>query len=39
VAHRDPFDSILVAQAMTEKATLVSKNRALSAYGLEVLWG
>jgi PIN domain nuclease of toxin-antitoxin system len=37
--HRDPFDRMLVAQAMVEKATLVSKDRALAAYGIDVLWG
>ena len=37
--HRDPFDRMLVAQALIEKATLVSKDRALAAYGVDVLWG
>jgi PIN domain nuclease of toxin-antitoxin system len=36
--HRDPFDRMLVAQALIEKATLVSKDRALAAYGVDVLW-
>lgn len=36
--HRDPFDRMLVAQAMVEKATLVSKDRELAAYGIDVLW-
>ena len=36
--HRDPFDRMLVAQAMTEKAALVSRDRALAAYGIDVLW-
>jgi PIN domain nuclease of toxin-antitoxin system len=36
--HRDPFDRMLVAQALIEKATLVSKDRALAAYGIDVLW-
>lgn len=36
--HRDPFDRMLVAQAMAEKATLVSKDRELAAYGIDVLW-
>ena len=30
--HRDPFDRMLVAQALTERLTLVSRDRALSAY-------
>ena len=29
---------MLVAQALIEKATLVSKDRALAAYGVDVLW-
>jgi PIN domain nuclease of toxin-antitoxin system len=36
--HRDPFDRMLVAQALIEKATIVSKDRALAAYGVDVLW-
>jgi PIN domain nuclease of toxin-antitoxin system len=36
--HRDPFDRILVAQAIVEKATLVSKDAHLAQYGAEVLW-
>lgn len=36
--HRDPFDRILVAQAGVESATLVSRNDALAAYGVPVIW-
>jgi len=36
--HRDPFDRMLVAQALVEQATLVTKDRALSTYGIDVLW-
>ena len=36
--HRDPFDRILVAQAGIEGATLVSRDEALSAYGVPVIW-
>jgi PIN domain nuclease of toxin-antitoxin system len=36
--HRDPFDRLLVAQAGIERATIVSRNTALSAYGVPVLW-
>lgn len=35
--HRDPFDRMLVAQAGRLEAVLVSRDRALSAYGVEVL--
>jgi PIN domain nuclease of toxin-antitoxin system len=36
--HRDPFDRMLVAQAMVEGATLVTRDSALGAYGVPVLW-
>ena len=36
--HRDPFDRILVAQAGIEGATLVSRDEALAAYGVPVIW-
>lgn len=37
-AHADPFDRILVAQAEIEGLTLVSKDRALRQFGVELLW-
>lgn len=36
--HRDPFDRLLVAQALVEGATLVSRDAALRDYGAPVLW-
>lgn len=36
--HRDPFDRLLVAQSKIEKLTLVSKDRALHAFDVELLW-
>ena len=36
--HRDPFDRILIAQAQIERATLVSGDKALVAYGVPVVW-
>ncbi|MFN7978742.1 MAG: type II toxin-antitoxin system VapC family toxin [Vicinamibacterales bacterium] len=36
--HADPFDRMLVAQALVEGATLVSRDTALGAYGVPVLW-
>ncbi|HET8898960.1 MAG TPA: type II toxin-antitoxin system VapC family toxin [Rhodanobacteraceae bacterium] len=36
--HRDPFDRMLVAQAEIEALTLVSKDRALRQFGVELLW-
>ena len=35
--HRDPFDRLLVAQAMVDKLTLVTRDAALSRYGIPVL--
>lgn len=35
--HRDPFDQLLVAQALHENLTLVTSDRALSAYGVPTL--
>jgi PIN domain nuclease of toxin-antitoxin system len=36
--HRDPFDRMLVAQAGIERAAIVSRDPALSAYGIPVVW-
>lgn len=36
--HADPFDRVLVAQALVEGATLVTRDKALCAYGVPVLW-
>ncbi len=36
--HADPFDRLLVAQALVEKATLVTHDRALEPYGAPVIW-
>jgi PIN domain nuclease of toxin-antitoxin system len=36
--HRDPFDRMLVAQARGEGLTLVSRDPALRAYDVELLW-
>lgn len=36
--HRDPFDRLLVAQALVERLGVVSADRRLGAYGVEVLW-
>lgn len=36
--HRDPFDRMLVAQAQAEGLTLVTHNRLLEPYGVEILW-
>ncbi len=36
--HRDPFDRILVAQAITADMTLVSNDAILGAYAVALLW-
>jgi PIN domain nuclease of toxin-antitoxin system len=36
--HRDPFDRMLIAQAITEGAPLVTNDRALLAYGTPTFW-
>ena len=36
--HRDPFDRLLVAQAILEGATLVTADRLLPLYGAALLW-
>jgi PIN domain nuclease of toxin-antitoxin system len=36
--HRDPFDRILVSQALLEKMPLLSADPQLARYAIEVLW-
>lgn len=36
--HRDPFDRMLVAQALAEGLTIVTHDRRLEPYGVPVLW-
>jgi PIN domain nuclease of toxin-antitoxin system len=36
--HVDPFDRVLVAQAIVEGATIVSHDRALAPYGVPIIW-
>ncbi len=36
--HRDPFDRLLVAQAVVEELTLVSADPVFDAYGVTRLW-
>ena len=36
--HRDPFDRLLVAQALEEDMPILSADTVLSKYGLERLW-
>ena len=36
--HQDPFDRLLVAQAQVEGLTLISSDRLVARYEVEVLW-
>ena len=36
--HKDPFDRMLIAQAMLEKMVLVSNEEAFGSYGVKRLW-
>jgi len=36
--HRDPFDRLLIAQALTEDMTLVSNERLFDGFGVKRLW-
>jgi PIN domain nuclease of toxin-antitoxin system len=36
--HRDPFDRLLIAQALEEGLTLVSRDPAFADYGVSTLW-
>ena len=36
--HRDPFDRMLVSQAIAEKLTLVSRDSRFADYDVELIW-
>ena len=36
--HKDPFDRMLIAQAVIEELTLVAHDRLIEPYSVEVLW-
>ena len=36
--HRDPFDRMLIAQALVEDMQLLSRDRRLSDYAIERIW-
>lgn len=36
--HRDPFDRLLIAQAIVEGFALVSSDKSLRRYDIEVVW-
>lgn len=35
--HRDPFDRMMIAQALEENLTIVTRDRAFRAYGVPLL--
>jgi PIN domain nuclease of toxin-antitoxin system len=36
--HRDPFDRMLVAQAIADELTLATRDARIGAYGVRTLW-
>lgn len=36
--HRDPFDRLLVAQAVTDDLTLISADQYITQYDVRILW-
>jgi PIN domain nuclease of toxin-antitoxin system len=35
--HRDPFDRMLIAQALAERLTIVTRDRNFAAYGVDII--
>jgi PIN domain nuclease of toxin-antitoxin system len=38
LTHRDPFDRMIVAQALTERLIVVTCDRQIATFGCETLW-
>jgi len=36
--HRDPFDRLIIAQAVTEKIPVITTDQAFASYKIEKLW-
>ncbi len=36
--HRDPFDRMIIAQALAEQVPIVTYDRSFPQYGVEILW-
>ena len=36
--HRDPFDRIIIAQALTERIPIISSDAAFDGYGVQRMW-
>ncbi len=37
-SHNDPFDRMLIAQARSEGAAVVTRDAAFGSYGVPVIW-
>jgi PIN domain nuclease of toxin-antitoxin system len=37
--HNDPFDRLIISQAIVEEMKLISKDRKLKSYPVECIWG
>jgi PIN domain nuclease of toxin-antitoxin system len=36
--HRDPFDRLIIAEALKEKMTILTRDNLFKAYGVQSLW-
>lgn len=36
--HHDPFDRLLVAQALSERMPIVTRDRVFKKYGVDIIW-
>jgi len=36
--HRDPFDRIIIAEAIKEKLIILTKDKAFGEYGIQSVW-
>ena len=36
--HRDPFDRLLIAQAMTDNLTIITKDEYIEKYDVKTIW-
>ena len=36
--HRDPFDRMMIAQALAEGMPIVTRDRVFAAYGVQIVW-
>jgi PIN domain nuclease of toxin-antitoxin system len=36
--HRDPFDRLIIAQALAEKVPVIGQDKLFDAYGVQRLW-